>query len=137
MRNPVDRLFSHYNYWYESYDPNFSASLHKKVVEEAWSLERFCFSKELRNLYSQFLFGFSLERFSFIGITENYEADFNYFSKNYLTEDLEAYRVNETTKKPTEMFHDKSFVRSVESYHALDVELYNRAVRMSRTRPET
>lgn len=137
MRNPADRLVSHYNYWYETYDPNVSATLHKRVVEESWSLEKFCFSKELRNLYSQFLFAFPIEKFSFIGITENYDADFKFFARKYLSEDIEAHRVNESSKKNNEQLIDEGFVKEVERYHAADVALYRRAIEMSHSRAKS
>ena len=45
-------------------------------MEKGWSLERFCLGPEVRNIYSQFLYGFLLEYFSFIGTTEFYELIF-------------------------------------------------------------
>jgi hypothetical protein len=69
MRNPVERVLSHYFYWKRSYDPKTSPSLHRQVIEEDWSLERFCLGPELRNLYDQFLWGFPIDYFDFIGIT--------------------------------------------------------------------
>lgn len=54
MRNPVERLLSHYFYWKRSYNPKQAPLLHRKVIEENWSVERFALSPELRNLYSQF-----------------------------------------------------------------------------------
>ncbi len=32
------------------------------MVEEEWTLERFCLEPELKNLYSQFLWGFPLKK---------------------------------------------------------------------------
>src|SRR5437773_5755585 len=42
MRHPVERVVSNYHYWKRTYQPETSPSLHRKVVEEDWSLERFC-----------------------------------------------------------------------------------------------
>ena len=68
VRDPVERLASHYYFWVRSYHPDKAPLLHKRVVEEKWSFERFCLSEELRNFYCQFLWGFPLARFSFIGL---------------------------------------------------------------------
>ena len=67
MRDPVERLASHYHYWVRNYAPRSAGELHRRVVEEAWSLERFCLGPELRNVYSTFLWGFSLRRFGLSG----------------------------------------------------------------------
>ncbi|MFK8041798.1 hypothetical protein, partial [Congregibacter sp.] len=70
LRDPVQRLVSHYHYWKRSYQPGQSGPLHQRMIEEGWTLEEFARCKELRNIYSVFLWGFPLERFDFIGITE-------------------------------------------------------------------
>ena len=54
------------------------------MVDEDWSLQRFCLGHELRNLYHQYLWGFPPERFDFIGITERYAEDLARFGKRYL-----------------------------------------------------
>ena len=71
MRDPVERLASHYHFWKRSDDSDNAPALHRRIIEEGWSFERFCFSNELRNLYSQFLWGFPFNRFDFVGITKD------------------------------------------------------------------
>jgi hypothetical protein len=79
MRDPIERQASHYFYWIRNYNPQRAGELHRRVVEEEWSLERFCLGPEMRNIYSKFLWGFSLSRFDFIGITEFYETEIEQF----------------------------------------------------------
>jgi hypothetical protein len=74
IRDPIERLASHYFYWLREYDHENAPPLQKKIVEENWSLARFCLSPELRNTYNQFLWGFPVSRFDFIGITEYYQT---------------------------------------------------------------
>ncbi|XLQ20257.1 MAG: hypothetical protein ACKUBY_00565 [Candidatus Moraniibacteriota bacterium] len=128
MRNPVDRLISHYNYWQKSYNYNESFNLHKKVIEENWSLENFCFSNELRNVYSKYLWKFPLEDFDFIGITEFYEEDVKYFSKFFLKVEMSVYheRVN---RKNSEDISDE-FRKNVERFHAKDMQIYRKALEL-------
>ncbi len=76
MRNPVERALPHYYFGRRSFDPDNAPPLHRKMMEKGWSLERFCLGPEVRNIYSQFLYGFLLEYFSFIGTTEFYELIF-------------------------------------------------------------
>src|SRR5690606_16237419 len=80
VREPLERMQSHYDYWFRTYNPKSTkAFLHKKVVEENWSFEDFCFSKEMQNIYSKFFHDFSLDDFEFIGITEFFNEDAIYF----------------------------------------------------------
>jgi hypothetical protein len=131
MRDPVARLISHYHYWYDAYDPEAfdTRPLHRRVVEERWSLEKFCLSDELRNLYSQYLWGFPLERFDFIGIMEDYEADLRRFSLGFLGSELPAREVNtRQSPRPREDELDGALRARVEEWHAADMALYQRAL---------
>lgn len=133
MRDPVQRLLSNYHYWQRTYRPDASPTLHRRVVEEGWSLERFCLGEEMRNMYAQFLWGFPAENLDFIGITEFYDDDLAYFARRYLGVAVEpqrvnvgrgaAYDVNEDLRARTEAFHER------------DVELYRRALDRRATRP--
>jgi hypothetical protein len=127
MRNPVERLLSHYYFWKRTYDPQNAPRLHRKVCEENWSLERFCLGPELRNLYGQFLWGFPLEFFDFIGITEFYDEDLLFFSRKYLGVHLETHRENDGGNKGQYQV-DPSFRQQIEAYHAYDMSLYKRAL---------
>jgi len=84
LREPLARMVSHYNFWFRTYDSVSSQHLHRRVVEEKWSLERFCFSLEMKNFYSQFLWSFPLEHFDFVGITEHFSKDLECFSRQFL-----------------------------------------------------
>lgn len=131
MRDPVERVVSHYHYWFDHYDPGSpdTRPLHRQVVEEQWSLEQFCLSEQMRNVYSQFLWGFPLERFDFIGITENYEADLRAFSLAYLGSELQARVVNERKSPGSASAELGDPLRErVEQWHAADMDLYRRAV---------
>jgi hypothetical protein len=137
MRDPIARLVSHYHYWYDAYEPDSpdTRPLHRRVVEEKWSLEKFCLSPDMRNLYNQFLWGFPLERFDFIGITENYEADLRSFSLDYLGSELQARVVNMRKSPRSEGAELSGRLRKrIEQWHAADVDLYRRALAASKAR---
>lgn len=128
LRDPIDRIASHYYYWQRSYNTK-SAPLHKKVVENNWSLEEFAFSKEMKNIYDQFLWRFPKERFEFIGITEHFEQDLIYFASRYLgVNDIEPARININEKKDRPYFNDKKIVEELKNFHSRDYLIYNYAL---------
>ena len=131
MRHPVERALSHYYYWKESYTPS-SVPLHRRVVEENWSIERFCLGPELRNLYWQFLWGFPLDYFDFIGITEFYEEDIAYFGQHYLGAYTKAKRLNVRTNGAYQI--DRLFRNEIEAFHDRDMDLYRKALEKRLTR---
>jgi hypothetical protein len=134
MRNPVDRLLSQYYFWQRKYDPTRSADLHKKVVEEDWSIERLCLGPENKDFYTQYLWGFPLEYFSFIGITEFYEDDHTYFCQRYLGTTSQVKRLNIGPQGGSAYTIEPSLREKIEQYHEKDMDLYQRAlsIRLSR-----
>jgi hypothetical protein len=128
IRDPVERILSHYYYWQRSYDPEKSAPRHREVVEEGWSVERFCLGPEFRNWYCQYLWGFPFEMFDFIGITEFYEEDLTYFSRTYLGAPLDMYRLKVGERRGKQYEIDPDFRRAIARHHDQDVQLYHRAL---------
>gem|GEM_PF-378007 len=135
LRDPVERVASHYYFWKRSYDPKNLPSLHKKMLRENWSLERFCLGPEVRNFYSQFLWGFPVERFDFIGITEHYEEDFDFFFRKYFKTAMPMARenVNEERREGS-YFPDGDLRRKIEAYHEKDMRVYRLALQRRKER---
>ncbi|MEM8560866.1 MAG: hypothetical protein AAGF57_01460 [Pseudomonadota bacterium] len=139
LREPLARLISHYDYWQRSYDPASSSTsaLHRRVIEENWSLQRFALSYELRNVYSEFLWGFPLERLKFVGIVEFFEEELRYFSRQVLGNKLvvETLNVREEGKSGApEQRLTPSDRAEIEAFHANDVQLYQSALRWRKCR---
>ena len=128
MRNPVERVISHYYFWQRRYWED-APPLHKRVIEEKWSLEKFCLSDEMKDLYTQFLWGFPLENFDFIGITEHYMEDFSYFSKTFLPVQVKMFTENLNQGNTGKYPISKSLKKQVETFHESDMELYARALK--------
>ncbi len=129
FRDPIERLASHYYFWRREVDMDTVGSLRKKMLKENWSLEEFCFSIEMRNFYSQFLWGFPLESFDFIGLTEYYKDDFSYFCKEFLQGgcfEVQSLNVNHQGQK--QYILDEGMRVELEDFHAKDMRLYQRAV---------
>lgn len=137
MRDPVERLASHYHYWQRSFNLHDAGDLHRQVIEENWSFERFCLGPELQNIYSKFFWGFPLDSFDFIGITEFYESDVVQFSREFLGVQLDAERTNVNPRENDGVYvDDQEFRERVEKHHSEDMMLYRRALEMRETRRE-
>jgi len=134
MRDPVARLFSHYFYWQSSYDPATAAPHHRQVIEQGWTLEQFCLSEQFRNIYTQYLWGFPLEKFAFIGISEHYPEDLLEFSRRYLDTDLEIRRKNATVTAYRHRDLEPDLIERVRHFHAADIALYQRALQLRQAR---
>lgn len=131
LRDPVERLGSHYHYWLRHYDPHDCGELHRRVVEEQWSLERFCLGPELQNTYCKFLWGFPLQRFEFVGITEHYQEDLAYFAKHIFRHPIHLREDNVNPhRQRTSYFEDQGLRREIEAHHARDIELYQHALEL-------
>lgn len=128
MREPVERALSHYHFWKRSPNPKKLPPLRRRMIEEKWSLERFCLGPELRDIYTQFLFGFKLDYFSFIGITEFYSEDLSFFSKHFLNSSLEPERLNVGSAAGNAYQISGSLRSEIEQFHSRDMELYERAL---------
>lgn len=135
LRDPAERLGSHYHYWQRAYDPDTSQPLHKKVVEEGWSLEKFCLSEEIRNIYKLYLWQFSLQDFDFVGILEHYEEDLTCFARKYLDKNIsEVPEFNVNKNRNRSYFSDDSFVDEIKEFHSQDYHIYRRALERRRER---
>ena len=134
IRNPVDRLVSHYNYWIRAYNSRKSFGLHKRVVEEKWSLEKFCLSKEMRDMYSQYLWKFPLKKFDFIGVTEFYDEDMEYLSKNVFKSEIPIYKKRAGIRDSSYKLLTNDFKKKVERFHDKDMRLYKEALKIRKKR---
>jgi hypothetical protein len=135
LRDPVERLASHYHYWMRHYNPHDSGRLHQRVVEEQWSLERFCLGPELRNTYCKFLWSFHLDRFAFVGITEHYADELAWFSQEILGQPVDLHRDNVNPERQRERYiSDPEFRARIEQHHERDMRLYRRALRLREQR---
>jgi hypothetical protein len=135
LRDPVERIASHYRYWLRDYESTKSGPLRRRVVDEGWSLERFCLGPELQNVYSKFFWGFPFSRFSFVGITECYEQDLEYFGRHVLGETLANSVDNANPSKESQSYiEDASLRTKIENHHAVDMSLYRKAVALRNAR---
>jgi hypothetical protein len=129
LRDPLERLASHYYFWQREFDPLNSPALHQKVILENWTLEQFCLSDELRNIYAQFFWNFPIENFDFIGIVEHFEDDLNDFADTFKTRNpSKAINVNNNASKSSPYFTDPALIAKIKEFHAVDYGIYQKAL---------
>ena len=147
LREPIDRLLSHYHYWRRAADSDardaiqdpMQDKLQRRMREENWSFEQFAQRRELRNVYRAFLWGFPVERFDFIGITEHYASDLREFGQRFLDRDL---RPAEENRNPAHRAGaagqgysiDRGLRERLERIHARDLSLYRFALELRERR---
>lgn len=126
LRDPVERLVSNYHYWRrQSHGATPEQRVRHRMAREDWSLERFCLGPEFRNLYRQYLWGFDPRRFAFIGITERYEEDLDYFARHFLDGAATATHARANPERDSERYLvDPSLRARIERHHAADMALY-------------
>ena len=74
--------------------------------------------------------------FRFVGVSEHYESDLDYFSKYVLGEKLQPMSVNTNPDKPTGQAYqiDSTLRRKIKRYHRKDMLLYGKAFELRNAR---
>lgn len=135
LREPIERMASHYSYWNRTFNKDTTAPLHKRVVNENWTFEQFCLSDEISNMYSKFLWKFSIQNFDFIGILEDYEEEVKCFSKKYLDVEInEVPKFNVNPNKISTDIIDVDIIDKIKKVNYKDYDLYKYALDKKRTR---
>lgn len=133
LRDPIERMASHYFFWKRTEkigDFESFGNLRKKVCLENWSLEQFCFCKELQNVYTIFFYKFPIEWFAFIGITEFFDTDLKYFASKFLGRKEIAIPYKNVNKSESESYiNDSKLIEDLKSFHSEDYALYEYALK--------
>ncbi len=135
LRDPVERMVSHYQYWKRySHRASPAQPLRHRVLRQDWSMERFCLGPEMRNFYHQFLWCFAPERFAFIGITEHYQDDLARFAQAFLGADAPVAYGRINPERATDAYPIQASLRArIEQHHAADMALYRWAMSRQQT----
>jgi len=129
VRNPVQRLCSHYMFWKRFSFPDNPRW--QRFHDEDWSLEQFAFSPEFRNRHAQMFAGKSTNDFQFIGITENYHQSLNTFCEKYGFATSPNHQIHErknTLRNADGYLIDTGLKKEIEAYHQVDMEIYQLSV---------
>ena len=135
LRDPLQRLASHYHYWRREAAPPATDTLHRQVLDEDWSFERFALAPALRNLYQRFLWGFPLSHFAFVGISEHYADDLEAFGRQVLGTALPVAQARRNPDLGDMTYPTEEALRKrIEAWHAADYRLYREALALRELR---
>lgn len=126
LRDPIQRLQSHYKYWNTG---DFSDHyLWRKMKQEEWSFEDFALSSEMQNFYAQYFTRISLNDFSFIGVYENLDYSVKRcFEELEISFDKKIPYLNTSEKKININLND-NLINKIKKSHSDDYEIYNYAL---------
>ncbi|MEN1941331.1 hypothetical protein WCE41_09355 [Luteimonas sp. MJ246] len=129
MRDPVQRLASHYAFWRRDYDGGDPAQpLRNRMLREQWTFERFALGPELRDVYRQYLWGFDPARFDFVGITEHYHADLERLARRLGWKAVAAAALVNPERGESGYDIDPRLRARIARHHAGDIALYRWAL---------
>ena len=119
IREPIDRMWSHYNYWIDH-----TGNVGQRVVptyKKAIKFEEFALLPELINYQSRAL-GEDLSIYELIGVTD-YLKDFA-IEAGLLNKSDQMLKINNFSNKIPDL--DKNFIELFKKLHNKDYELYNK-----------
>jgi hypothetical protein len=127
LRDPVERLASHYHYWLREPDPRNPTC--RRLLEERLTLAGFAALPEMRDVHARFLAGVPLEAFAFVGITEAFDDGMELFRRLFCPERrLAAVPRNTNPERRGERYELEPAERAaLEALNAADLALYARA----------
>lgn len=78
LRNPVERIISYYFYWVRT--PARGNPNHQAVLDNELSLVEFAELPPVRRELGVYLEGYPIDRFSFVGVVEDFDRDLRRFA---------------------------------------------------------
>jgi hypothetical protein len=126
LRDPVERLASHYHYWQREPDPRNPTC--RRLLEERLSLEQFAALPEMRDVHARFLGGMPVEAFAFVGLTEAFDEGMALFARLFGAElPPGAPRRNANPERRGERYDIEPTVRrAIAARNRADLALYER-----------
>lgn len=138
LRNPVQRVISHYKYVASSKDP-----VHIQLIQQAESIEQFALLESQSNLQTKYLSGYTDEEFLkdsdsalvvakenlknyLIGITELFDESIVLFKEKLNWK--KAYYVPINKSKDDKLIISKELEKSIANSNKLDIKLYEFAL---------
>jgi len=123
LRDPVERLSSHYAFWKSGDFSNHY--LWRTMIKEDWSFARFALSKEMKNYYSQVLSQIPISYFDFVGIHENVGKDWERLC-DYLKMKRQALPLTNRSNSDYILSKiDAALLKEIKEFHSEDYLIYN------------
>jgi len=128
MREPVERLASHYHYWRRK--PDRSNPTCRRLIEEDLSMEAFATLPELRDVHARLLGEVPVEALAFVGITERYDESVELFRRAFAPDlPMAAIHTNANPERSGDGYDLDPGVRAaIAELNRRDREVYRRAL---------
>ena len=128
VREPVERLASHYHYWKRK--PDRKNPTCRKLLEEDLTLEAFAALPEMRDVQARFLGEVPPGRLDFVGITERYDDSIDLFRRAfYPALPVATERVNVNPERGGDRYDlDPATREAIEQLNSADMDVYRAAV---------
>lgn len=135
FRHPVERVVSRYYYMQRTLSANDAQR--RYIKDQHINLEAFCQIPHYHNLYAKYLVGMPLEKFRFIGITEDYDNSLTVFKHMFKLDHLHTPPPQNTNPEQRDHKLGKYAIpEKLEAFilqsNAKDYEIYQAALRINR-----
>jgi hypothetical protein len=129
LRDPVDRLISHYRYWQRR--PDFGHSACRSLHGEHLDLLGFASLASMRNLQSRYLDGVPLNKFWFVGVQEHFsESAANFFQRQgLLAPTVPMIHINPDRSGGLDDSLGSPLREKIRALNAIDQQLYEQALK--------
>lgn len=132
LRDPVERVVSHYRHWKRN--RNTSHSISRRLLRENLDLVQFAEIDVMRNLQSRYLNGVPLQDFWFVGVQEYFEAMIPHFYAQLGLEAVAHKAITHDSEKPV---HDRYALDPetwvcIDALNQQDRALYTQALERAR-----
>jgi hypothetical protein len=81
LREPVERLASHYHYWKRK--PDMKNATCRRLIDEDLSMEAFAALPEMRDVQARFLGELPVSKLAFVGLIERYDESMELFRRSF------------------------------------------------------
>ena len=126
LRDPAERIISHYYYWLRHPDLKNPRCL--DMIRRNLSLEEFSLTEYYRNYQSKIISPKTLSEFAFVGITEKFDQSIELFRIMFSLKKIKVFRRNVNPKKKSSNYSiDENLRKSIKLSNDKDVKLYNEA----------
>ena len=127
LREPVERLASHYHYWKRKPDRNNPTC--RKLIEEDLSLPAFAALPEMRDVQTRFIGEVPVTDLAFVGLTERYDDSIELFRCAFYPDmAAQADRQNANPERSGDNYDLPPTTRaSIAEMNRADTELYGQA----------
>ncbi len=126
LRDPAQRLVSHYEFWKRNPQPD--NDICREMIQKDMDLKTFAQFEPMRNIYSRFLGSRSIKSFSFVGIVEQFNQSVELFKKIIapnMTFTLPERQLENPHKGQNNYGIGDRVLEIIKEYHAEDYTIYN------------